>query len=137
MTLHYVPIVNLAPYFSGEPDGKAAVAQAVNQACKDIGFLVITEHQIPAALIERVSGLTRQFFDLPLAEERQFTLRDCSPPPNTPLHVEHSPAFAIRKIRVQSAVIDESGNNIVKTRGQVTQPRNKYVSTALDGRVKP
>lgn len=32
MTLHYVPIINLAPYFSGEPDGKAAVAQAVNQA---------------------------------------------------------------------------------------------------------
>ncbi|RMS80706.1 Oxidoreductase, 2OG-Fe oxygenase family [Pseudomonas savastanoi] len=71
MTLHYVPIINLAPYFSGEPDGKAAVAQAVNQACKDIGFLVITEHQIPKELIDKVSGLTRQFFDLPLAEKRK------------------------------------------------------------------
>ncbi|MEE4674253.1 2-oxoglutarate and iron-dependent oxygenase domain-containing protein [Pseudomonas alliivorans] len=71
MTLQYVPIVNLAPYFSGEPDGKAAVAQAVNQACKDIGFLVITEHRIPKELIDRVSRLTRQFFDLPLAEKRK------------------------------------------------------------------
>ncbi|MCF5429041.1 isopenicillin N synthase family dioxygenase, partial [Pseudomonas syringae] len=71
MTLHYVPIINLAPYFSEDPDGKAAVARAVNQACRDIGFLVITEHQIPGELIERVSCLTRQFFDLPLAEKRK------------------------------------------------------------------
>ncbi len=71
MTLQSVPIIDFAPYFQATPDGKAAVAQAVNQACRDIGFLVITEHQIPAALIERVSGLTRQFFDLPLAEKRK------------------------------------------------------------------
>ncbi len=71
MTLHYVPIINLAPYFSEDPDGKAAVANAVNQACRDIGFLVITEHQIPGELIDRVSRLTRQFFDLPLAEKRK------------------------------------------------------------------
>lgn len=71
MTLHYVPIINLAPYFSEDPDGTAAVAKAVNQACRDIGFLVITEHQIPGELIDRVSRLTRQFFDLPLAEKRK------------------------------------------------------------------
>ena len=55
MTLHYVPIIDLGPYFSGTAEGKAAVAKAVNQACRDIGFLVITQHQIPAELIERVS----------------------------------------------------------------------------------
>lgn len=71
MTLQSVPIIDLAPYFSGSPEGKAAVAKAVNQACRDIGFLVITHHQIPAELVQRVSGLTRQFFDLPLAEKRK------------------------------------------------------------------
>ncbi|WP_426115018.1 isopenicillin N synthase family dioxygenase [Pseudomonas sp. DSP3-2-2] len=71
MTLQSVPIIDLAPYFSGSAAGKAAVAKAVNQACRDIGFLVITHHQIPAKLVQRVSALTRQFFDLPLDEKRK------------------------------------------------------------------
>ena len=68
MTLQYVPIIDLAPYFAGTPEGKLQVARAVDQACRDIGFLVITNHQIPTELVERVSRLTRQFFALPLAE---------------------------------------------------------------------
>jgi isopenicillin N synthase-like dioxygenase len=71
MTLQSVPIIDLAPYFSGSAEGKAAVARAVNQACRDIGFLVITHHQIPVELVQRVSALTRQFFDLPLAQKRK------------------------------------------------------------------
>lgn len=71
MTLKYVPIIDLAPYFSGSAEGKAEVAQKVNQACRDIGFLVITRHQIPDELIERVSTATREFFNLPLAEKRK------------------------------------------------------------------
>ena len=71
MTLQYVPIIDLGPYFGGTAEGKAEVAKAVNQACRDIGFLVITEHQIPKELIERVYALTSQFFDLPMAEKRK------------------------------------------------------------------
>lgn len=71
MTLQYVPIIDLAPYFAGTPEGKLQVARAVDQACRDIGFLVITNHQIPTDLVERVSRLTRQFFALPLAEKRK------------------------------------------------------------------
>ena len=71
MTLQYVPIIDLAPYFSGTPEGKTQVAKAVDQACRDIGFLVITNHQIPTELIERVSRLTRQFFASPLPEKRK------------------------------------------------------------------
>mgnify|MGYP003662294545 CR=1 FL=1 len=71
MTLQYVPIIDLGPYFGGTAEGKAAVAKAVNQACRDIGFLVITQHQIPAELVERVSQLTSQFFDLPMEDKRK------------------------------------------------------------------
>ena len=71
MTLQYVPIIDLAPYFAGTPEGKQQVARAVDQACRDIGFLVITNHQIPTELIARVSRLTRQFFALPLPEKRK------------------------------------------------------------------
>lgn len=71
MTLQYVPIIDLAPYFAGTEQGKAQVAKTVDQACRDIGFLVITNHQIPTDLIERVSRLTREFFALPLPEKRK------------------------------------------------------------------
>lgn len=66
-----VPVIDLAPYFAGTPEGKAAVARAVDQACRSTGFLVITQHQIPAALIERVSRLSGEFFALPLDEKRR------------------------------------------------------------------
>jgi len=57
MTLKTVPIIDLQPYFSGSPEGKAAVARAVDEACRSIGFLVITNHQIPQELVTRVSAL--------------------------------------------------------------------------------
>ncbi|HEY0200168.1 MAG TPA: 2-oxoglutarate and iron-dependent oxygenase domain-containing protein [Burkholderiaceae bacterium] len=66
-----VPVIDLQPYFTGTPEGKAAVARAVGAACRDIGFLVITHHQIPASLVERISKASQQFFALPLAEKRK------------------------------------------------------------------
>lgn len=71
MTLKYVPVIDLGPYFNGDAAGKAEVARKVDQACRDIGFLVITHHQIPDELIARVSRLSREFFDLPLTEKRK------------------------------------------------------------------
>ena len=71
MTLLSVPIIDLAPYFCGDPDGKAAVARAVDEACRSIGFLVITHHGIDPALVARVSAASRAFFALPLADKRR------------------------------------------------------------------
>ena len=45
MTTLHVPVIDLQPYFLGTPGGKDAVAKAVGIACRDIGFLVITNHQ--------------------------------------------------------------------------------------------
>jgi isopenicillin N synthase-like dioxygenase len=50
MTLLSVPIIDLAPYFAGTPEGKAEVAKKVDEACRSIGFLVITNHGIPARI---------------------------------------------------------------------------------------
>ncbi|MEJ1167106.1 2-oxoglutarate and iron-dependent oxygenase domain-containing protein [Variovorax sp. CCNWLW186] len=70
-TLLSVPIIDLAPYFAGTAEGKEQVAKKVDEACRSIGFLVITNHGIPAELIARVSKLSRAFFDMPLAEKRK------------------------------------------------------------------
>ncbi|WP_198970581.1 isopenicillin N synthase family dioxygenase [Xylophilus sp. ASV27] len=71
MTLLSVPIIDLAPYFAGTPEGKAAVARQVDEACRGIGFLVITHHGIAPELIARVSAASRAFFALPLADKRR------------------------------------------------------------------
>ncbi|REM31620.1 isopenicillin N synthase family oxygenase, partial [Mycobacterium tuberculosis] len=71
MTLLSVPIIDLAPYFAGTAEGKAEVAKKVDEACRSIGFLVITNHGISPELISRVSSLSRKFFDMPLGEKRK------------------------------------------------------------------
>lgn len=62
-----VPVIDLSPYFAGSASGKAQVARAVDKACREIGFLTITGHGVPTALIEAVYADAKEFFDLPLA----------------------------------------------------------------------
>ena len=71
MTLMTVPIIDLAPYWDGSNAGKQAVAQQIDRACRDIGFLIISGHNVPQALIDAVDEVSRAFFDLPLPEKMQ------------------------------------------------------------------
>ena len=78
MTLLSVPIVDIAPYWTGGDASKRAVAAAVDRACRDIGFLIISGHGIPGEMVEETRVLARAFFDLPLAEK----MRVGQPAPN-------------------------------------------------------
>jgi isopenicillin N synthase-like dioxygenase len=69
MTLLHVPIVDLTPYRKGTPEGKAAVAEQVGQACRDIGFLVVSGHGISEDLIRETYDVSKEFFDLPFGEK--------------------------------------------------------------------
>jgi isopenicillin N synthase-like dioxygenase len=69
MTLLHVPVIDLTPYREGTPEGKAAVAEKVGQACEDIGFLVVSGHGIPEDLIRRTYDLSKEFFQLPFEEK--------------------------------------------------------------------
>jgi isopenicillin N synthase-like dioxygenase len=41
-----VPVIDVAPFRSGDPARRRVVAQAAGQAVNDIGFLVITGHGV-------------------------------------------------------------------------------------------
>ena len=69
MTLLSVPVIDIAPYWTGGDAGKRAVAAAVDRACRDIGFLVIAGHGVAPELIEQPRTVARKFFDLPLEEK--------------------------------------------------------------------
>ena len=72
MTLLSVPVIDLAPYWTGGEAGKRDVAAAVDHACREIGFLVIAGHGIAPALVEDTYAVARGFFDLPLEEKRRI-----------------------------------------------------------------
>src|ERR1700709_1703159 len=59
MTLMSIPIIDLSGYRAGSAEGKQAVAKEVAQACRDIGFLVITGHGVPTTLVDRVDASAR------------------------------------------------------------------------------
>lgn len=66
-----VPVIDLAPAAAGR---KGAVAAAVAEACARVGFLVVTGHGVPAAVIDRGWAAARAFFDLPEAAKRSVVM---------------------------------------------------------------
>src|SRR5438045_3390732 len=71
MPLLTVPIIDIAPYYTGATAGTRAVAHQIDDACRDLGFLVIAGHGVPADLTQAVDDVSRAFFDLPLEEKMQ------------------------------------------------------------------
>lgn len=71
MKLLDVPIIDIEPFRKGSHAEKQAVAEAVDQACRDIGFLVIRGHGVSAELIAHIRAVSAAFFDLPLAEKKK------------------------------------------------------------------
>jgi isopenicillin N synthase-like dioxygenase len=66
-----IGIIDIAPFLTGAGDAKAAVARAVDAACRDTGFLVVTGHGVPAAVIAGAFGEFHAFFDSPVDEKEQ------------------------------------------------------------------
>jgi isopenicillin N synthase-like dioxygenase len=64
-----VPVIDIAPFLEGTPEGKRQVAEQVGRACAEIGFLTIVGHGVPADLMRRTYDVSRRFFDLPFEEK--------------------------------------------------------------------
>jgi isopenicillin N synthase-like dioxygenase len=80
MPLDTVPIIDISPFLSGDPEGRKAVAAAVAKACKEIGFFAITGHGVEQNLIEDLREASHSFFEQPEAIKRQYV----HPVPDTP-----------------------------------------------------
>ncbi|GAA2228169.1 isopenicillin N synthase family oxygenase [Herbiconiux moechotypicola] len=58
-----VPTIDITPYVQGgSADEKAAVARAVDEACRTVGFMQVTGHGIPDEVIEGLKGAMDAFF---------------------------------------------------------------------------
>jgi isopenicillin N synthase-like dioxygenase len=61
-----VPVVDFAPFLSGNSDEKQAVAEAIGTACTKIGFFYLTNHGIASETTRGIFTAARRFFDIPL-----------------------------------------------------------------------
>jgi len=68
--------VDLSPFREGSAADRAGVAEAIDAACRDSGFLMITGHGVPDALSARTLDAFAEFFDLPDEEKRRATVAD-------------------------------------------------------------
>lgn len=60
-----VPVIDIAPFLEGSEAGRAAVAAAVDDACRNIGFFQIVGHGVPTDLTDGIYETARAFFALP------------------------------------------------------------------------
>jgi isopenicillin N synthase-like dioxygenase len=67
-----VPVIDIAPFREGA--GGQRVAEAVREACEQIGFLTITGHGVPEESIGQTAAAARAFFDLPRVEKERLPL---------------------------------------------------------------
>ncbi|MFC6082494.1 isopenicillin N synthase family dioxygenase [Sphaerisporangium aureirubrum] len=69
-----VPIIDLAPWFQGGPAERAEVAGRVDQALREIGFLLVTGHGVPPELRAGVRAAAKRFFALPEEVKRRYAV---------------------------------------------------------------
>jgi isopenicillin N synthase-like dioxygenase len=68
----FVPVIDIAPYLAGTPDGKRRVAAELDRACREVGFYIIVGHGVDPGLIAQVEAVSREFFDLPRDEKMKL-----------------------------------------------------------------
>ncbi|WP_051143938.1 2-oxoglutarate and iron-dependent oxygenase domain-containing protein [Modestobacter marinus] len=68
-----VPLVDLAPWYSGGPAGRRQVATDVDRALCEAGFLLLTGHRVDACLADQVRAEARRLFALPPARKARLS----------------------------------------------------------------
>src|SRR3981081_2020736 len=62
MPMNAIPVIDIAPLVNGSPEQAHAVASALGNACRDVGFFYISGHGVPPSLIARVFQTSAAFF---------------------------------------------------------------------------
>jgi isopenicillin N synthase-like dioxygenase len=67
-----VPVIDIAPFTTGDAAARRAVVEAVKDACERVGFFVITGHGVKDATIRAAFARGRAFFARPLEEKMRI-----------------------------------------------------------------
>ena len=72
MSASAVPLIDLAPFRAGDPGDRRGVAAAIDRACREIGFLVVAGHGVPAELSSAAMAVNEGLFALPIEEKMRY-----------------------------------------------------------------
>lgn len=62
-----VPLVDISGLYADDPDLRRTAALEVGKAAREVGFLYVTGHDVPAQLIREVEATAQAFFAQPMA----------------------------------------------------------------------
>ena len=68
-----IPIIDFGPCFAGVPGALEATAAVLRDTLQTVGFFVMVNHGVPAALIEQTFAEARRFHDQPM--DKKLALR--------------------------------------------------------------
>jgi len=74
-----LPVIDIAPAAAGSAD-TARIARRIDQVCRELGFLILTGHGVPSAVIEDCRRTARAFFDQPLDQKLAVRSSDATYP---------------------------------------------------------
>ncbi len=60
-----IPIIDFAPFLSGTPEERRAVADAIGKACEEVGFFYLANHGVPQELIDATFDASKSFYAQP------------------------------------------------------------------------
>lgn len=80
MKMTSIPVIDIAPFLAGTPEGREQVAAQIRQAGEEIGFFLIKGHGVDQDLIDDTYAAASSFFRLPVDDK--LTIRQ--PPGNIP-----------------------------------------------------
>src|SRR6476661_2023860 len=69
VTKNAIPTIDFSPLRGGDLSERRDVAHAIDAACMDTGFFIVTGHGVPRDLIATARQRAIDFFALPLAEK--------------------------------------------------------------------
>jgi isopenicillin N synthase-like dioxygenase len=72
-----VPVIDIAPFLSGDAAARTQVVDDVRAACEGIGFFTITGHGVEPGIIDNLRDTARGFFARPADEK--LTIRHANP----------------------------------------------------------
>src|SRR5580698_5592446 len=71
-----IPIIDVADYLAGRDGALQALAQQLHDALTTVGFMVITGHDVPQALIQQTFAEAERLHDLPMANKLAWKLNE-------------------------------------------------------------
>jgi isopenicillin N synthase-like dioxygenase len=74
-----IEVIDFSPYRGNDQGAKEQVVERIDRACREIGFLKLTGHGIPVALLDEVLSTTQRFFALPDTDKQASVYRPRHP----------------------------------------------------------